>query len=168
MPASRVLMRLGSFPVASIDDLYEGVNGMAWEDHVKVDGTLAIETTSTISQGPLATVNTHFVEQRAKDAVVDHFRDRTGRRPGVDLMRPDVRIAVHLSPAETVLSLDLSGHGLHRRGYRLEGGGAPLKENLAAAILMRAGWQAVAARGGSLLDPMCGSGTLLILSLIHI
>jgi 23S rRNA (guanine2445-N2)-methyltransferase / 23S rRNA (guanine2069-N7)-methyltransferase len=160
--ASRVLLRLASFPVGSIDELYEALRGISWEDHLKVDGTLAIETTSTISQGPLATVNTHFVEQRAKDAVVDHFRDRTGRRPGVDLMRPDVRIAVHLSPAETVLSLDLSGQGLHRRGYRLEGGGAPLKENLAAAILMRAGWQAVAARGGSLLDPMCGSGTLLI------
>jgi 23S rRNA (guanine2445-N2)-methyltransferase / 23S rRNA (guanine2069-N7)-methyltransferase len=160
--ASRVLMRLGSFPVASIDDLYEAVNGMAWEDHVKVDGTLAIETTSTISQGPLATVNTHFVEQRVKDAVVDRFRARQGRRPGVDLARPDVRIAIHLSPAETVVSLDLSGEGLHRRGYRLEGGGAPLKENLAAAILLRAGWPAIAAQGGPLLDPMCGSGTLLI------
>jgi 23S rRNA (guanine2445-N2)-methyltransferase / 23S rRNA (guanine2069-N7)-methyltransferase len=160
--ASRVLMRLGSFPVASIDDLYEAVNGMAWEDHVKVDGTLAIETTSTISQGPLATVNTHFVEQRVKDAVVDRFRARQGRRPGVDLARPDVRIAIHLSPAETVVSLDLSGEGLHRRGYRLEGGGAPLKENLAVAILLRAGWPAVAAQGGPLLDPMCGSGTLLI------
>ncbi len=69
---------------------------------------------------------------------------------------------MHLSPAEIVVSLDLSGEGLHRRGYRLEGGGAPLKENLAAAILLRAGWPAVAARGGALLDPMCGSGTLLI------
>ena len=102
------------------------------------------------------------MEQRVKDAVVDRFRTRTGRRPGVDLARPDVRIAVHLSPAETIVSLDLSGEGLHRRGYRLEGGGAPLKENLAAAILLRAGWPAVAARGGPLLDPMCGSGTLLI------
>ena len=73
-----------------------------------------------------------------------------------------MRIAVHLSPAETVVSLDLSGEGLHRRGYRLEGGEAPLKENLAAAILLRAGWPAIAARGGALLDPMCGSGTLLI------
>ena len=160
--ASRVLLRLDSFPVESIDDLYDAVNGMAWEDHVRVDGTLAIETTSTISQGPLATVNTHFVEQRVKDAVVDRFRSRTGRRPGVDLAKPDVRIAVHLSPAETIVSLDLSGEGLHRRGYRLEGGGAPLKENLAAAILARAGWPAVAARGGPLVDPMCGSGTLLI------
>ncbi len=160
--ASRVLMRLASFPTGSIDELYDAVRDMPWEQHLKVDGTLAIETTSTIRLGPLATVNTHFVEQRVKDAVVDRFRAKTGRRPGVELARPDVRIAVHLSPAETVVSLDLSGEGLHRRGYRLEGGGAPLKENLAAAILLRAGWPAVAARGGALLDPMCGSGTLLI------
>jgi 23S rRNA (guanine2445-N2)-methyltransferase / 23S rRNA (guanine2069-N7)-methyltransferase len=160
--ASRVLLRLASFPIATIDDLYEAVTGMPWEDHLKVDGTLAVEATSTVRQGPLATVNTHFLEQRIKDAVVDRFRARTGRRPGVELARPDVRIAVHLSPAEAVISLDLSGEGLHRRGYRLEGGGAPLKENLAAAILLRSGWPAVAARGGALLDPMCGSGTLLV------
>jgi 23S rRNA (guanine2445-N2)-methyltransferase / 23S rRNA (guanine2069-N7)-methyltransferase len=160
--ASRVLMHLASFPTGTIDELYDAVRDMPWERHVKVDGTLAIETTSTIRLGPLATVNTHFVEQRVKDAVVDRFRAKTGRRPGVELARPDVRIAVHLSPAEIAVSLDLSGEGLHRRGYRLEGGGAPLKENLAAAILLRAGWPAVAARGGALLDPMCGSGTLLI------
>ncbi len=160
--ASRVLMHLASFPTGTIDELYDAVRAMPWERHLKADGTLAIETTSTIRQGPLATVNTHFVEQRVKDAVVDRFRAKTGGRPGVDLARPDVRIAVHLSPAETAVSLDLSGDGLHRRGYRLEGGGAPLKENLAAAILLRAGWPVVAARGGALLDPMCGSGTLLI------
>jgi len=160
--ASRVLLRLGSFPIAALDELYEAVNGMPWEDHLRVDGTLAIEATSTIRQGPLATVNTHFVEQRVKDAVVDRFRDRTGRRPGVELVRPGIRIAVHLAPAETTVSLDLSGEGLHRRGYRLEGGDAPLKENLAAAILVRAGWPGIAAQGGALLDPMCGSGTLLV------
>ncbi len=76
--------------------------------------------------------------------------------------RPDVRINLHLAPDEAVLSLDLSGDSLHRRGYRLEGGEAPLKENLAAAILLRAGWPQIAASGGALLDPMCGSGTLLV------
>jgi 23S rRNA (guanine2445-N2)-methyltransferase / 23S rRNA (guanine2069-N7)-methyltransferase len=160
--ASRVLMQLGSFPVAAVDELYEAIYSMPWEDHLTVDGTLAVEATSTIRQGPLAAVNTHFVEQRVKDAVVDRFRARMGRRPGVDLARPDVRIGVHLAPDETAVSLDLSGEGLHRRGYRLEGGEAPLKENLAAAILMRAGWPAIAAHGGALVDPMCGSGTLLI------
>jgi 23S rRNA (guanine2445-N2)-methyltransferase / 23S rRNA (guanine2069-N7)-methyltransferase len=160
--ASRVLLRLASFPTTDLDELYAAVRDMAWEDHLTADGTLAVETTSTIRQGPLGSVNTHFVEQRVKDAVVDRFRDRTGRRPGVDLARPDVRIAVHLAPAEMVVSLDLSGEGLHRRGYRLEGGEAPLKENLAAAILLRAGWPAIAAAGGPLVDPMCGSGTLLV------
>jgi 23S rRNA (guanine2445-N2)-methyltransferase / 23S rRNA (guanine2069-N7)-methyltransferase len=174
--ASRVLLGLGSFPISGLDDVYEGVGRMAWEDHVAVDGTIAVEVTSTVRQGPLARLNTHFAEQRVKDAVVDRFRARKGTRPGVDLARPDIRIGVHLTPrgrseasaeaasalAEAEISLDLSGGGLHRRGYRLEGGEAPLKENLAAAILLRAGWPAVAARGGPLVDPMCGSGTLLI------
>ena len=135
---------------------------MPWEDHLSASGTLAVEVTSTVRQGPLATLNTHFAEQRVKDAVVDRFRANTGTRPGVDLARPDIRINVHLTPVETGISLDLSGDSLHRRGYRIEGGEAPLKENLAVAILMRAGWLRIAAAGGALVDPMCGSGTLLI------
>ena len=160
--ASRVLLRLTAFPVSSPDDLYEGIHALPWEDHLDRSGTLAVEVTSTVRLGPLATLNTHFAEQRVKDAVVDRFRARTGARPGVDLARPHVRINVHLTPTDTVVSVDLSGDGLHRRGYRLEGGEAPLKENLAAAILMRAGWPRLAATGAALLDPMCGSGTLLI------
>jgi len=165
--ASRVLLSLASFPISAVDDLYDAARDMGWEDHLTADGTLAVDVTSAISRGPLATLNTHFAEQRVKDAVVDRFRDRYGARPGVDLAAPDLRINVHLAPgeaasSEAVVSLDLSGDSLHRRGYRLEGGEAPLKENLAAAILLRAGWPKVAASGGALLDPMCGSGTLLI------
>lgn len=160
--ASRVLLRLSSFPASSTDDLYEGVYPLPWEDHLDPAGTLAVEVTSSVRQGPLAGLNTHFAEQRVKDAVVDRFRAKKGGRPGVNLARPDVRINLHLAPAETVVSLDLSGDGLHRRGYRSEGGRAPLKENLAAAVLMRAGWPRVAGGGGTLVDPMCGSGTLLI------
>ena len=160
--ASRVLLRLASCQVSSPDDLYACVHDLPWEDHLAVSGSLAVEVTSAISQGPLARLNTHFAEQRVKDAVVDRFRERLGERPGVDLARPDVRINIHLAPAETVVSLDLSGDGLHRRGYRLEAGEAPLKENLAAAILLRADWLRIAAEGGALVDPMCGSGTLLI------
>jgi 23S rRNA (guanine2445-N2)-methyltransferase / 23S rRNA (guanine2069-N7)-methyltransferase len=160
--ASRVLLRMTSFPASSPDDLYEGIHRMAWEDHLDPQGTLAVEVTSTVRQGPLAQLNTHFAEQRIKDAVVDRFRARAGVRPGVDLARPDIRINLHLTPAEAIVSLDLSGDGLHRRGYRLEGGEAPLKENLASAILMRAGWPHVAESAGSLVDPMCGSGTLLV------
>ena len=106
---------------------------MAWEDHLSAQGTLAVEVTSTIAQGPLAQLNTHFAEQRIKDAVVDRFRARPGTRPGVDLARARHPDQLHLAPAEAIVSLDLSGDGLHRRGYRLEGGEAPLKENLAAA-----------------------------------
>jgi 23S rRNA (guanine2445-N2)-methyltransferase / 23S rRNA (guanine2069-N7)-methyltransferase len=160
--ANRVLLRLASFPVSAVEDLYPGIHELPWEDHLAAAGTLAVEVTSAISQGPLASLNTHFAEQRVKDAVVDRFRERVGSRPGVDLAKPDVRINLHLAPTETTVSLDLSGDGLHRRGYRLEGGEAPLKENLAAAILLRAGWPRIAAGGGTLLDPMCGSGTLLI------
>ncbi len=160
--ASRVLLRLHSCHVAAVDDLYDCAYDLAWEDHLDASGTLAIEVTSTIKRGPLADLNTHYAEQRVKDAVVDRFRARCGTRPGVDLARPDIRINVHLTPEAATFSLDLSGEGLHRRGYRTEGGEAPLKENLAAAILLRAGWPRVATAGGCLLDPMCGSGTLLI------
>jgi len=160
--ASRVLLRLESCPVEGIEDLYECVYDLPWEDHLNVSGTVAVEVTTTIRRGPLADLNTHFAEQRVKDAVVDRFRVRTRSRPSVDLARPDVRINVHLTPGGATISIDLSGDGLHRRGYRSEGGEAPLKENLAAAILLRAGWPRLAAAGGPMLDPMCGSGTLLI------
>jgi 23S rRNA (guanine2445-N2)-methyltransferase / 23S rRNA (guanine2069-N7)-methyltransferase len=160
--ASRVLMRLQSFPVAELDDLYDGVHRMPWEDHLASSGTLAVDVTSTISRGPLADVNTHFAELRVKDAVVDRFRARTGTRPSVDLARPSLRLNIHLAPTETTVSLDLSGGPLHRRGYRLEAGEAPLKENVAAAILVRAGWKGIAETGGALVDPMCGSGTMLL------
>jgi 23S rRNA (guanine2445-N2)-methyltransferase / 23S rRNA (guanine2069-N7)-methyltransferase len=160
--ASRVLLRLHSCDVASPDDLYDCAGELAWEDHLSASGTLAVEVTTTIKRGPLADLNTHFAEQRVKDAVVDRFRARSGRRPGVDLARPDIRINVHLTPEDATIGLDLSGDGMHRRGYRGEGGEAPLKENLAAAILLRAGWPRMAEAGACLLDPMCGSGTFLI------
>ncbi len=160
--ANRVLLRLSSFQISTVDDIYPAISELPWEDHLTAAGTLAVEVTSALSQGPLANLNTHFAEQRVKDAVVDRFRQRVGSRPGVELARPDVRINVHLAPTEAAVSIDLSGDGLHRRGYRLEGGAAPLKENLAAAILLRASWPRIAAQGGALLDPMCGSGTLLV------
>lgn len=106
--------------------------------------------------------HTQFAALRVKDALADRFREAHGRRPDVDTEAPDVSIHVHLHGAQITISLDLSGESLHRRGYRLAIGGAPLKENLAAAILLRAGWPAIAARGGALFDPMCGSGTLVL------
>ena len=93
---------------------------------------------------------------------MDKLRDHTGTRPNVDRHTPRFRVNARLAKIKVHIGIDLSGESLHRRGYRLEQGVAPLKENLAAAILMRANWPQIAAAGGHLIDPMCGSGTLLI------
>jgi 23S rRNA (guanine2445-N2)-methyltransferase / 23S rRNA (guanine2069-N7)-methyltransferase len=158
--ASRVLMTLAEFPAATADELYAGVAHVPWEDHIAPSATLAIDVSGTTS----GLVNTRFAAQRAKDAVVDRLREMTGTRPSVDLAQPDIRLNLRLHRERAALSLDLSGPPLHERGYRTPGEqvGAPLKENLAAAVLIRADWPAVAAAGGSLVDPMCGSGTLLV------
>jgi len=154
--ANRVLLPLAEFPAADPDALYQGVAAVDWSDHLTASATLAVDFTSVRS----AINHTHFGALKVKDAIVDQFRDAFGERPSVDVERPDLRINVHLERDRAVVSIDLSGDSLHRRGYRKEGVVAPLKENLAAAILLRAGWPGVAAAGGSLVDPMCGSGTL--------
>ena len=156
--ASRILLTLSVVPAADAAALYAGVHDMPWEQHLGADGTLAVDFTGTSEQ----ITHTLFGAQKVKDAVVDRFREREGRRPSVDVRNPDLRINVHLAGAEARVSLDLSGESLHKRGYRDESVEAPLKENLAAAILIRAGWPAIAAAGGPLLDPMCGSGSLAI------
>ncbi|HHW77951.1 MAG TPA: bifunctional 23S rRNA (guanine(2069)-N(7))-methyltransferase RlmK/23S rRNA (guanine(2445)-N(2))-methyltransferase RlmL [Xanthomonadaceae bacterium] len=156
--ASRVLLPLGEFPVAEAEALYAGIRDFPWEEHLAPDGTLAVEFSGAcpgIDHG-------HYGSQRVKDAIVDRFRARCGRRPSVDRQRPDLRIHVLLRDGQAVASLDLSGDSLHRRGYREATVAAPLKETLAAALLLKAGWPAIAAAGGPLLDPLCGSGTLAI------
>ncbi|WP_455198262.1 bifunctional 23S rRNA (guanine(2069)-N(7))-methyltransferase RlmK/23S rRNA (guanine(2445)-N(2))-methyltransferase RlmL [Kaarinaea lacus] len=154
--ANRVLYPLATFSAADEDALYNGVFTIDWSAHLEADGTIAVDFTSVRS----AITHTRFGAQKVKDAIVDQFRQETGERPSVERDRPDVRINVFLYRDQATVYLDLSGDSLHRRGYRLEGGGAPLKENLAAAILVRAGWPEIAAEGGALVDPMCGSGTL--------
>jgi len=156
--ASRILMTLDTVPAEDAAALYAGVHDMPWEQHLGADGTLAVDFTGTNEQ----ITHTLFGAQKVKDAVVDRFRERDGRRPSVDLRNPDLRINVHLAGAAARVSLDLSGESLHKRGYRDETIEAPLKENLAAAVLIRAGWPAIAAAGGPLLDPMCGSGSIAI------
>ncbi len=106
--------------------------------------------------------HSQYAALKVKDAIVDRFRERCGGRPSIDVERPQVRVNLHLDKDQATLGIDLSGESLHRRGYRSEGVLAPLKENLAAAILLRAGWPQMAAQGASLFDPVCGSGTLLI------
>lgn len=156
--AGRVLLPLARFPAADDQALYQAVSELPWEEHLAPEGSLAVDFSTSES----GIRHSRYGAQRVKDAVVDRFRARCGRRPSVDLQRPDLRINVHLHRDQADLSLDLGGGSLHRRGYRRAGGAAPLKENLAAAILLRAGWPAIAAGGGSLVDPLCGSGTLSI------
>ena len=156
--ANRILWPLAKFPASTIDELYDGVRRVTWSSFLDTDTVIAVDFASSRS----AITHTLYGAQKVKDAVVDYFMDLTGKRPSVDLSDPDIRINLYLDRDQATLSLDLSGDSLHRRGYRLEGGKAPLKENLAAAILIRAGWQDIAKAGGSFLDPMCGSGTLAI------
>ena len=153
--ASRILLRLTEFSAPTADTL-AGVQSIDWDDHLDPAGTMAVEFVGSGRQ----IRNSHFGALKVKDAIVDQFRAAQGRRPSIDLDRPHLRVHVRLDRDRVQLSLDLAGRSLHRRGYRTETGPAPLKENLAAAVLMRSGWPEVAARGGALVDPMCGTGTL--------
>ncbi len=154
--ANRVLKPLKTFPAADPEELYNGVLDIDWTEHLAVDGTLVVDFSTVQS----AINHSQFGAQKVKDAICDQFRHETGERPSVDRQFPDLRVNVFLHRDKATVNIDLSGDSLHRRGYRLEGAGAPLKENLAAAILMRAGWPEIADQGGALVDPMCGSGTL--------
>ncbi|MGE8394342.1 MAG: bifunctional 23S rRNA (guanine(2069)-N(7))-methyltransferase RlmK/23S rRNA (guanine(2445)-N(2))-methyltransferase RlmL [Pseudomonas sp.] len=155
---NRVLLVLKRFNMKNADDLYDGVNEVEWQDHLEASGSLAVEFSGHGS----GIDNTHFGALKVKDAIVDKLRTSSGERPSVDKLNPDLRVHLRLERGEAILSLDLSGHSLHQRGYRLQQGAAPLKENLAAAVLIRAGWPRIAAEGGALADPMCGVGTFLV------
>ncbi|WP_285352192.1 bifunctional 23S rRNA (guanine(2069)-N(7))-methyltransferase RlmK/23S rRNA (guanine(2445)-N(2))-methyltransferase RlmL [Pseudomonas sp. ME-P-057] len=156
--ANRVLLVLKRFPMKDAEDLYHGVHDIEWADHLEPEGTLAVEFSGHGS----GIDNTHFGALKVKDGIVDRLRTADGLRPSVDKINPDLRVHLRLDRGEAILSLDLSGHSLHQRGYRLQQGAAPLKENLAAAILIRSGWPRIAAEGGALADPMCGVGTFLV------
>lgn len=156
--ANRVLMPIAKLRAATPEQLYEGVKAIVWENHMDVRGTLAVECTAVSS----VAMHTHYATLKTKDAIVDRLRDLFGERPSVDVEQPDLRINLHLRNDQARISLDLSGGSLHRRGYRSDGAHAPLKENLAAAILLLSDWPDIARAGGPLLDPLCGSATLLI------
>jgi 23S rRNA (guanine2445-N2)-methyltransferase / 23S rRNA (guanine2069-N7)-methyltransferase len=156
--ASRILMPLAEFDAPDADALYAGVQALDWSLHLAPDATLAIDATG--SSGSIT--HSGFAAQKTKDAIVDQCRERFGTRPSIQPERPDVRLNLRLHRGRATLSLDLSGEPLHRRGWRRQQGEAPLKENLACAMLLRARWPEIYAQGGALVDPMCGSGTLLI------
>ncbi|WP_409307512.1 bifunctional 23S rRNA (guanine(2069)-N(7))-methyltransferase RlmK/23S rRNA (guanine(2445)-N(2))-methyltransferase RlmL [Pectobacterium sp. B1J-3] len=152
--ASRILLPLNEFKVHSDLDLYLGVQAIDWSTVFSTDKTFAVHFTGTNED----IRNSQYGALKVKDAIVDSFTRKTGQRPDVAKQQPDIRINVFLQRDTASVSLDLSGEGLHQRGYRDLAGLAPLKENLAAAIVLRSGWQ----NGTPLVDPMCGSGTLLI------
>jgi 23S rRNA (guanine2445-N2)-methyltransferase / 23S rRNA (guanine2069-N7)-methyltransferase len=154
--ANRILMPLCTFPAADETALYEGVRTIRWSEHLTPAQTIAVDCRSSRSK----ITHAHFGALKTKDAIVDQFRDERNERPSVKVVEPDVRVNVYLHEDEATISLDLSGESLHRRGYRAQAAEAPLKETLAAAILLLADWPALSKLGTPLLDPMCGSGTL--------
>jgi 23S rRNA (guanine2445-N2)-methyltransferase / 23S rRNA (guanine2069-N7)-methyltransferase len=156
--ASRVLWPLAEFACENEQDLYQGVNAMPWLEHVRADGTLAVDAHVS---GPALT-HERYAAQRVKDAIVDRIRADAGERPSVDTEDPDLRVNFAVRKGRAMVSVDLGSGPLHRRGWRQSQGEAPLKENLAAAMLLRGDWPRIHREGGELLDPMCGSGTLLI------
>jgi len=156
--ASRILLFLKEFDLETADDIYRASAGFPWHTVMEQDSTFACFSTSS---GKTA-INPRTSALKVKDGVADFWRDRTGERPNVDREHPDIGVHIHIQNGKGILYLDLSGEGLHRRGYRLDSGRAGLRENTAASLLLRAGWKDIARKGGILVDPMCGSGTLLV------
>jgi 23S rRNA (guanine2445-N2)-methyltransferase / 23S rRNA (guanine2069-N7)-methyltransferase len=158
--ASRVLLRVADVPAHDPEELYRGVAGLPWEEHVAASGTLAVDVVA--SRSPIS--HSGYATLKVKDAIVDRLRERFGVRPDIDTVAPDVRVNVALRGTKAAVSIDMAGEGLHRRGYRTPGeqAVAPLKENLAAGVLLLAGWPEIAAAGGAFCDPLCGSGTLVL------
>jgi 23S rRNA (guanine2445-N2)-methyltransferase / 23S rRNA (guanine2069-N7)-methyltransferase len=155
--ATRVLLSLGSIDASSSEQIYAGLRRIDWRMHLAPGTTLACDC----SGGNESIRHTLYGAQLLKDAVCDQLREATGERPNIAPDRPGVLLHLHVEGREALVSVDFSGESLHRRGYRQGGGRAPLKENVAAAVLLRAGWPAIHARAGMLVDPMCGSGTFL-------
>mgnify|MGYP003864067003 CR=1 FL=1 len=156
--ANRILMPLHAGAAATPEALYERTQEIDWSRHLDVEGTLAVDFYTASS----AITHSQYGALKIKDAIVDQFRERYGRRPNVERESPDVRVNGYLYRDRVRLAIDLSGTSLHRRGYRDSGGPAPIKENLAAALLLACDWPARAEAGEAFADPMCGSGTILI------
>lgn len=151
--ALKILVVLQEFDVVDDKDLYNQVFKFKWEDYFGIDNTFAIDSVvnSTIFR------HSNYIALKVKDAIVDRFREKTGARPNVDTTTPDIRINVHIRQNTVTLSLDSSGKSLHMRGYRTQQVNAPLNEVLAAGMIILSGWDGKS----QLIDPMCGSGTIL-------
>jgi len=156
--ANRVFCELAQSTVNSENALYQAIYRIEWERHLQPRNSIAV--TASVSRSKLD--HAHYVALKTKDAIVDRMREVCGSRPTVEKKRPDIQVHVHLHQNRAKISLDLSGESLHRRGYRVQHTGAPLKEHLAAALLWQAGWKPGQGELKRLLDPMCGSGTFAI------
>ncbi|CAH0992741.1 Ribosomal RNA large subunit methyltransferase K/L [Sinobacterium norvegicum] len=156
--ASRIQLPLARVELTEVEALYNCARNIAWGQHFNANQSFAVDFSGTNRM----INNSQFGALKIKDAIVDYFRDSYGVRPDVDKRDPEIRIQARMAKGYVSIALDISGGPLHRRGYRLQTGIAPMRENLAAAVLMRGGWPEIAKQGGALIDPMCGSGTLLI------
>lgn len=152
--AQRVLEPLSEFACPNEDALYEGVKAIDWQRVLDAQRTLAVRAACRSSR----LTHSQYIAQRSKDAVVDQLRDKLGARPSVDRRAPDVQLFVHLVKDRATVYLDYSGDSLHEHGFRQKQGAAPIKESLAAALVRYSGWD----RASPLVDPMCGSATLLL------
>lgn len=152
--ALRVLVKFAEFEVRNEHDLYGQIYSIAWENLINSDNTIAIDTVlnSDIFN------HSQYISQKIKDAICDRFREREGKRPSVDLDRPTLRLHMHIAGNKCTLALDSSGESLHKRGYRDKTNLAPINEVLAAGLVQLTGWD----RRSTFIDPMCGSGTILI------
>ncbi|PSB92311.1 THUMP domain-containing class I SAM-dependent RNA methyltransferase [Candidatus Pandoraea novymonadis] len=156
--ANRVFLRIVVQSYQNEQDIYDLAATQPWEEWFSYEQALRIDVT-----GIKTSIHSlEFVTLRIKDAICDRFRERTGRRPNIDRFKPDVRVFVFLTATDTTIYIDTSGEALFKRGWRLNKGTAPLRENLAAGILRLAGWRADSAESMVLYDPMCGSGTFLV------
>jgi len=151
--AIKILKPISSFNVFTEDDIYKKVYDIPWEQYMDVDGSLAVDATVFSKQF----THSKYIALKTKDAIVDRFRDKEGRRPDVDLDHPTLRVNIHIDRNICTLSLDSSGQSLHKRGYKVASTMAPINEVLAAGMIMLSGWSGQC----NFLDPMCGSGTLL-------
>lgn len=152
--ALRVLVPFKTFKVTDEKSLYQAIQSINWEDYLDVNDTIAIDT---VVHSDLFT-HSQYLSQKTKDAIVDQFRAKTGERPSVDLDKPTLRINLHIVNDVATLALDSSGESLHKRGYRDKTNLAPINEVLAAGLVLLTGWD----KRSNFIDPMCGSGTILI------
>lgn len=150
----RILKPIKHFRASSADDVYEAVKNIDWSKYIERGKTFSVDSVVYSEEFR----NSRFVTYKVKDAIVDQFRETTGTRPNISISNPDIRLHIHISDDQATLSLDSSGESLHRRGYRQETTEAPLNEVLAAGMILKSGWKGEK----DFIDPMCGSGTLLI------